>query len=518
MIIIFLGLETRIIWAVFIITGLLSVGVSYAITPITDEAIITTADGTTSPTMNLGQTGVIAWENFLQANTGDYIIGIEGGSNAIEITRAGAGILETRIFSDVFVNKNSPKLSVLALDTSTSPVLQFAQQGAVGWNYRLETGTGDLIIGVEGGQDAIEFTRLGTNVDFTTFLNGAVNMLGNLNVDGDIDVSGPSAVDDDAICFDDGSQCLTWFNSPGRFSIQELFINGGLTVEGTSTFQGGMTVQNGFTLSDGNLVVSEGSFTANQAAIFNNNIDLTGNLANDDDTIFFDDGTTTFLRWDDAPFGEFVLSQPLFVSEYVDIQSTDANVMELDRLGTDGQMIVFFNDSVEIGDISIAGTTVSYNGFIGSHYAWTNQEPQRGMLVSMNGQNKYLHDNPEAEILYGVEITTKKNDPAVLGAYLTLHELLSVPGLVNPHLVMSEGNGEAWIADMGQDIKPGDYLISSSVAGHAMKDDRSEELSHIIGRAAEPIDWSEVENTIDGVKHKKISILFNFVPLNNIVE
>jgi len=137
----------------------------------------------------------------------------------------------------------------------------------------------------------------------------------------------------------------------------------------------------------------------------------------------------------------------------------------------------------------------------------------------MNGQNKFLHDNREAEILYGVEITTKKNDPAVLGAFLTLHERLSAPGLVNPHLVMAEGNGEVWVADMGQDIHPGDYLISSSVAGHAMKDDRSEELSHIIGRAAEPIDWSEVENTIDGVKHKKISILFNFVPLsNNIVQ
>jgi len=135
----------------------------------------------------------------------------------------------------------------------------------------------------------------------------------------------------------------------------------------------------------------------------------------------------------------------------------------------------------------------------------------------MNGQNKYLHDDPEAEILYGVEITTKKNDPAVLGAYLNLHESLSVPGLVNPLLVMAEGNGEVWVADMGEDINPGDYLISSPVAGHAMKDDRSEELSHIIGRAAEPIQWSEVEDVIDGVKHKKISILFNFVPLNNYI-
>ena len=91
-----------------------------------------------------------------------------------------------------------------------------------------------------------------------------------------------------------------------------------------------------------------------------------------------------------------------------------------------------------------------------------------------------------------------------------------MPG-VTKHVIMSVGNGNVWIADMGQDIQPGDYLISSTVAGHAMKDDRSEELSHIIGRAAEFIVWSEVSDTVDGVKHKKISILFDFVPLNNYI-
>jgi len=320
-----------------------------------------------------------------------------------------------------------------------------------------------------------------------------VHILGDLNVDGDIDVSGPLANDNDKICFDDGLQCLRWIESESHFQIQEIFINGGLEAEGTIA---GVTLNSfGNTIVDGDL-------------------DLTGTSAIDDDTIFFDDGTTTFFKWDET-FGEFDLSHGLFVNEFVDIESTSDNVMELDRTGTDGSMIEFFNDGVFAGDISVAGATVSYNAFTGSHYAWSNQEPQRGMLVSMNGQNKYLHEYPEAEILYGVEITTKKNDPAVLGAYLNLHEPLLASGLVNPHLVMAEGNGEVWIADMGEDIHPGDYLISSSVAGHAMKDDRSEELSHIIGRAAEPVDWSEVNETIDGVKHKKISILFNFVPLNN---
>ena len=243
-------------------------------------------------------------------------------------------------------------------------------------------------------------------------------------------------------------------------------------------------------------------------------LDLSGTSDIDDDFIFFDDGTTEWFGWNEA-FQEFELTNGLIIFGFLDIISFDTFPLGLDRLGSDGSLISFANDSVFAGDISVSGTTVSYNAFTGSHYAWATQEPQRGMLVSMNGQNKYLHDDPEAEILYGVEITTKKNDPSVLGAYLNLHEQLSAQGLVNPLLVMAEGNGEVWVADMGVDIQPGDYLISSSVAGHAMKDDRSEDLSHIIGRAAEPIQWSEVNETVDGIKHQKISILFNFVPLNN---
>lgn len=43
-----------------------------------------------------------------------------------------------------------------------------------------------------------------------------------------------------------------------------------------------------------------------------------------------------------------------------------------------------------------------------------------------------------------------------------------------------------------------------------MKDDRYELISNSIGRAAESIIWSEVSETVDGLKHKKTSILFCF--------
>jgi len=33
-------------------------------------------------------------------------------------------------------------------------------------------------------------------------------------------------------------------------------------------------------------------------------------------------------------------------------------------------------------------------------------------------------------------------------------------------------------------------------------------VGHVVARAAEPVDWSQVTDTIDGHKHKKISVFF----------
>ena len=35
---------------------------------------------------------------------------------------------------------------------------------------------------------------------------------------------------------------------------------------------------------------------------------------------------------------------------------------------------------------------------------------------------------------------------------------------------MAVGNGDMWVVDNGDNIEVGDYLISSQILGHAMKD------------------------------------------------
>ncbi|MCI0405968.1 MAG: hypothetical protein L0209_07845, partial [candidate division Zixibacteria bacterium] len=188
----------------------------------------------------------------------------------------------------------------------------------------------------------------------------------------------------------------------------------------------------------------------------------------------------------------------------------------LDRTGNDGNLLDFFQDGILEGSISVSGTTVSYNAFTGSHYGWTEENLERGELVSLTGANRNSHDNPKAEIIYGIKRSSISNDPACLGSYLALSESNKPYSSENPHLVMAVGNGEMWVVDEGQNIQPGDYLISSSTPGHAMRDDETKyPIGHIVARAAEGVDWSSVSEMAGGRKHKKISVLFgNFVRSN----
>ena len=196
-------------------------------------------------------------------------------------------------------------------------------------------------------------------------------------------------------------------------------------------------------------------------------------------------------------------------------RQASSTVAAFDRQADDGVIISLAQDGSEEGTISVSGNTVSYNAFTGSHYAWTNEEIAKGMLVSLTGENRYLHDDMESEILYGMKVATEANDPQIMGSYLALQESSKAHDEHNPHLVMAVGNGEVWIADNGKNINVGDYLISSDIAGHAQKDTGEYAVSHIIARAAESVDWTHVSESIDGVKHKKISVFFEAFDKNN---
>jgi hypothetical protein len=190
-------------------------------------------------------------------------------------------------------------------------------------------------------------------------------------------------------------------------------------------------------------------------------------------------------------------------------------VVTVDRIGSDGMLIRFRQDGITQGDITVAGTTVTYNAFTGSHYAWMKQPSERGKLVTLTGKNENMENNLNAELVYGVVETSQANDPKVMGAFLGLQSPSASHDPSNPYLIMAVGNGEMWVVDQGQNVEMGDYLISSSVKGHAMKDIGEYDIAHIVAKVAEPIKWSEVTETINGVKHKRVSVFFESFDKNH---
>jgi len=196
-------------------------------------------------------------------------------------------------------------------------------------------------------------------------------------------------------------------------------------------------------------------------------------------------------------------------SSKLSVSANGAVAAEFNRGTDDGWLIAFKQGGVLEGNISVSGTTVSYNAFTGSHYAYAKDKTfEQGMLVAFNDSNKHYHNNPNSEILYGINYTAKANDSRIAGVYLDLNESTMEHCLENPYQIMAVGNGDVWVTDEGGDIATGDYLISSSTVGHAMKDNGDYEVSHIFAKATEPVDWSTVEPDSNGVKRKKIIVYF----------
>ncbi len=183
-------------------------------------------------------------------------------------------------------------------------------------------------------------------------------------------------------------------------------------------------------------------------------------------------------------------------------------VVVVNRIGSDGNLIRFRRDAITIGEITVTGGVISYNAFSGSHYGWMPQRVERGTLVRLTGDNRRPRN--EGEIVYGVAPTSQANDPACLGAYLAPHPTGEASAATDQHQIMSVGNGELWVTEnVAGDLRPGDFLISSPVAGCAMKDNPDQfPVGYICARAGEGVKWSAVSAGANGTKRTRISVLW----------
>lgn len=190
------------------------------------------------------------------------------------------------------------------------------------------------------------------------------------------------------------------------------------------------------------------------------------------------------------------------------VEESSSTVATFNRTTSNGTVIDFQQDGSSEGSISFNGTDILYNAFTGAHFGYSKKSFERGYLISLNGKNKNYHGNPNSEILYGINYTVKENDPNVLGSYSGLLESEMKHTLHNPHQIMAVGNGSMWVTNSGGNVAIGDYLISSGVKGCAMKDNGKHEISYIVARSAEEINWTLIKEDKDGVKKALISVFY----------
>lgn len=123
-------------------------------------------------------------------------------------------------------------------------------------------------------------------------------------------------------------------------------------------------------------------------------------------------------------------------TEIAAVEQTNGVVLALNRTNSDGTIVSFCQDGISEGVISVAGTTITYGAFSGSHWSQLldNSKPDilRGTVVETidamcewpgedNDQlAKFkISDTPASKRVYGVFMTWDNNDDKNNDAYIT---------------------------------------------------------------------------------------------------
>ena len=280
-----------------------------------------------------------------------------------------------------------------------------------------------------------------------------------------------------------------------------------------STAFGSATNASGdYSTSFGYATIADGNYST----VFGNGIIVNGDnsfgIALDNTGYTVTDNNVMSIMGGNVGIGTTAPSRPLHV---VGNSEAAARFTLYTPLGTDGSgtLVEFYSKTNSFGIPGLTGSitvnasgVLTYGTFTGSHLVNVNEETVEGMLISLTGDNEYIDNkNKTGEIIYGGTVNQVENAPNIIGSYFGKQEISEGR---KSNLVMAVGNGSMWVVDNGEDLQIGDYLISSSVKGHATKDIGKYEVANVIARVAEPVNWKTETKMINGVKHKLVSVFF----------
>ena len=166
-------------------------------------------------------------------------------------------------------------------------------------------------------------------------------------------------------------------------------------------------------------------------------------------------------------------------------------------------------DGTTVGTISWGGGTVGYGTFTGNHLAsipasaHTPDEPQPyayGTIMKLLGT---VPGGKERQAEYSTVPTTAAKDKAAWGIYsmnmpdsLTDDEDNAVSGDDNKsHVIFCLGDGHVLVCDEGGNVEVGDYICSSNIEGHGMKQDDDLLHNYTVAKACEAVNWDTESST-----------------------
>lgn len=147
------------------------------------------------------------------------------------------------------------------------------------------------------------------------------------------------------------------------------------------------------------------------------------------------------------------------------------------------------------GFITFSGTTVTYGPFTGDHYVrFTDssiQDLEYGTIVKVDKTS-----SPGIKSVdYWVSTTTDSHDKAVLGVYSAHMRECPDEESRDKHSIFCLGDGHILVCSEGGDIEIGDYICSSNIEGHGMRQESSVLHGYSVAKATESVSWADEQET-----------------------
>jgi hypothetical protein len=203
------------------------------------------------------------------------------------------------------------------------------------------------------------------------------------------------------------------------------------------------------------------------------NADMALGASSGQNLLFYTDGTnermritsggTVFIDKDTAGIAnDGIELKPFGQSNFT---CTGGEGINVNRKGSDGNLMRFYNDSVEAGTISVSGGTVSYNGFAGCHESsGINSDVAIGTVVStideldtrvVDEEIEDIKDHAKIKIsdeigdkrVYGVLQTYSEENDKPKIASVGIGSILVTGSCEGGDLLVSNGDGTAKVQD-----------------------------------------------------------------------